>query len=324
VNTLLKYDISIEAPDTDGLTPLLHCLVTEASDADIEIAAVLIENGANPHRRIGGYPVLHWAIIGSQPSPQTIDALKLLLEKNVDINSLADEDHDGYTALHCAAEVNNLSAAKFLAGKGLNASARTRSGATPLHIAVQKNGALEMIKSLVDWGGNVDDVENEIQLTVLGACLETPTTDASIIDYLVERSNSMVISKNNRTILHLATAQASRVNGRFLLGVLLKHKKVRKCINTVDSEGWTALHIAALRVDVYSTFALMSAGADVTFRTSGSRLSAWDIVNIAITEPLQGDNEEERDVVNHTRMRGQIIKDRLEETLERLGVGLYD
>jgi ankyrin repeat protein len=324
VLTLLKYDVSIEAPDADGLTPLVHCLVTEASDADVEIAAVLIEDGANPHRRIGGYPVLHWAIIGSQPSPRTIDALKLLLEKNVDINSLADEDHDSYTALHCAAEVNNLLAAKFLAGKGLNARARTHSGATPLHIAVQKNGALEMIKALIDWGGNVDDIENEIQLTVLGACLETPTTDASIIDYLVKQSNSMVVSKDNRTILHLAVAQASRVNGRFLLGVLLKHEKVRECINTVDSEGWTALHMAALRVDVYSMFTLMNAGADVTIRTSGSRLSAWDIVGLAMTEPSQSDNEEERDAADHTRMRGQIIKDRLEETLERLGVGLFD
>jgi hypothetical protein len=64
--SLLKYNVSIEALDTDGLTPLAHCLITEASDADIEIAAVLIENA---HRRIGGYPVLHWAIIGSQPSP---------------------------------------------------------------------------------------------------------------------------------------------------------------------------------------------------------------------------------------------------------------
>ncbi|KAF8851256.1 hypothetical protein BDZ45DRAFT_750839 [Acephala macrosclerotiorum] len=194
--------------------------------------------------------------------------------------------------LHCAAEVNNLSAAKFLAGKGLNTRARTRSGATPLHIAVQKNGALEMIKALIDWGGNVDDIENEIQLTVLGACLETPTTDASIIDYLVEQSNSMVVSKNNRTILHLAAVQVSMVNGRFLLGVLLKHKKVRECINTVDSDGWTALHIAVLRVDVYSTLTLMNAGADVTIRTSGSRLSAWDIVNLAMTEPSQSDNEE--------------------------------
>jgi hypothetical protein len=114
------------------------------------------------------------------------------------------------------------------------------------------------------------------------------------------------------------------VNGRFLLGVLLKHKKVRECINAVNSEGWTALHMAALRVDVYSTFTLMNAGADVTIRTSGSRLSAWDIVDLAMTELSQRNNEEERDAADHTRMRGQIIKDRLEETLERLGVGLFD
>ncbi|KAH8655982.1 ankyrin repeat-containing domain protein [Tricladium varicosporioides] len=324
VLTLLKYGISIEAPDTDGVTPLVYCLMTEASDADIEIAAVLIENGANPHRRIGGYPVLHWAIIGSQPSPQTIGTLKLLVEKNVDINSLADEDHDSYTALHCAAEVNNLSAAKFLVGKGLNARARTHTGATPLHIAAQKNGSLEMIKALIDWGGSVDDVEDEIQLTVLGACLETPTTDASIIDYLVEQSTSMVVSERNRTILHLAAAQASRVNGRFLLGVLLKHKKVRQCINAVDSDGWTALHMAALGVDVYCTFILMNAGADVTIRTLGERLSAWDIVDLAMAEPSQSDNEEERDAIDHLQVRGRMIKDRLEEILEKLGVGPFD
>jgi ankyrin repeat protein len=321
---LLKYNIPIEAPDTVGLTPLVHCLVTELSGDDLEIAAVLIENGANPHRRVGGYPVLHWAIIGSQPSPQNIDTLKLLIEEDVDINSLADEDHDGYTALHCAAEVNNLLAANFLVRKGINTRARTRSGATPLHISVQKNGSLEMIKALVDWGGNVDDVENDIQLTVLGACLETPTTDASIIDYLVEQSDSMVVSKDNSTILHLAAAQASKVNGRFLLGILLKHKRVRECINTVDSQGWTALHMAALRVDVYSAFTLVNAGADVTIRTSRDLLSAWDIVGLAMIKPSPSDNEKERDAADHLQIRGQMIKDRVEETLERLGLGVFD
>jgi ankyrin repeat protein len=324
VLTLLNYGISIENPDMDGLTPLVHCLVTEASDTDIEIADVFIEHGANPHRRIGGYPVLHWAVIGSQPSPRTIDTLKLLLKRNVDINSVADEDHDGYTALHCAAEVNHLSAAEFLLSEGLDARARTLSGATPMHIAVQKNGSVELLKTLVDWGGDIDDVEDQCQLTVFGACLETPTTDASVIDFLVEQSNSVVVSKNNRTILHLAAAQGSKVNGRFLLSVLLTHKKIRESINTVDSNGWSALHMAALGVDVYSTFVLIDAGADVTMRTSDSGLSAWDIVDLNMREPSQSNDEEEEAADDKMGMRGQMIKDRLEEALEKRGVGLID
>jgi hypothetical protein len=59
-------------------------------------------------------------------------------------------------------------------------------------------------------------------------------------------------------------------------------------------------------------------------RTSDSGLSAWDIVDLTMQEPSQGDDEEEEAADDKTRMRGQMIKDRLEEALEKRGVGLFD
>jgi ankyrin repeat protein len=126
------------------------------------------------------------------------------------------------------------------------------------------------------------------------------------------------------TILHLAVAQGSKVNGRFLLSALLKHKRIRKSINAVDSKGWSALHMAALMVDVYSTFVLIDAGADVTMRTPDSGLSAWDIVRLAMQKPAQSDDEGEEATDDKMQVRGEMIKDRLEEALEKRGLGWFD
>ena len=82
--------------------------------------------------------------------------------------------------------------------------------------------------------------------------------------------------------------------------------------------------MAALWVDVYSTFVLIDAGADVTTRTSDNGLSAWDIVDLVIQKPAQSDDEDEKATDDKTQVRGEMIKDRLEEALGKRGVGAFD
>ncbi len=61
-----------------------------------------------------------------------IEKVKLLLQKNVDINS---GDKDNWTPLHLAAFGGHTEIVELLIKKGANVNAKDRQSATPLHLA---------------------------------------------------------------------------------------------------------------------------------------------------------------------------------------------
>ena len=80
------------------------------------------------------------------------DAVRTLLRQGTDVNAALG---DGMTALHWAAESNDVEMAEMLIYAGANASAVTRIGQyTPLHIA-SRAGNLSIAETLIDAGADV-------------------------------------------------------------------------------------------------------------------------------------------------------------------------
>lgn len=79
-------------------------------------------------------------------------AVKTLLQKHLDVNAA---EADGTTALHWAAQRDDLEVARLLMTAGANVKATTRYGVTPLGLA-SANGSATMILALLKAGADVN------------------------------------------------------------------------------------------------------------------------------------------------------------------------
>lgn len=96
-----------------------------------------------------------------------LGTVRQLLDQRVDVN---ESQIDGATALHWAAQANDVDMAAALVAAGADVSAKNRVGATPMLAAVI-NGNAELVKLLIGGGGDVNE-----PLTVTG---DTPLMVAS-------------------------------------------------------------------------------------------------------------------------------------------------
>ncbi len=78
------------------------------------------------------------------------DALRMLVRQRVDVNAT---EADGTSALHLAAERDDLAVARVLVGAGARAGAANRFGATPLALAAL-NGSARMLALLLEAGAD--------------------------------------------------------------------------------------------------------------------------------------------------------------------------
>lgn len=86
------------------------------------------------------------------------------------VSSLSQDLHSGKTALHFAAEKQQLADTHFLIEScGLNIDARTFTGCTPLHIAAGR-GCIEIVAYLLSLGANpelqTDEGDTPLDLSI--------------------------------------------------------------------------------------------------------------------------------------------------------------
>ena len=118
-----------------------------------EIMELLIEKGAdiNPIAQ-DGVNALIKAIFGVLSDSGSLAAVKLLIEKRMDVNyAIDDEGAPGYTALMFAVRWGKIEVVKYLISVDANVNAKAGSGDTPLSIAAEEKFA-EIIKILKDSG----------------------------------------------------------------------------------------------------------------------------------------------------------------------------
>jgi len=133
-----------------GWTPLHHAVGKNRPDKALEVAKLLIANGADVNARAGGFreTALHRA-----SKRGLVDVVKLLLEKGANAK-LANKG--GWTPLHHAVGKNRpdkaLEVAKLLIANGVDVNARAGGfRETALHRA-SKRGLVDVVKLLLEKG----------------------------------------------------------------------------------------------------------------------------------------------------------------------------
>ncbi|KAK6136825.1 hypothetical protein DH2020_029420 [Rehmannia glutinosa] len=124
VNSLLKHNLDINAPDKNGLTAI-HKAILGRKQANF----ILLRESANPFvRDSDGATLMHYAVFSA-----STQMIKILLLYNVDINL---QDNDGWTALHLAVQSRRTDIVRLLLIKGADKSLENRNGFTALDLCL--------------------------------------------------------------------------------------------------------------------------------------------------------------------------------------------
>ena len=245
-----KHKFDANAPDNDGWTAL-HESVRSGS---YELISFFANKGADIHLKTNnGRNCLHIAALNEH-----LDLCKILVDKHkFDVNS---DDNDGLTALHHSAYYGNYELISFFANKGADIHVKTKHGWNCLHIAAIC-GHLTLCKILIDKHKidiNSDDNNGYTALhhSVLHGSYGFVSTLAN------KGTDIHLKTKNGENCLHIAA-----LNGHLNLCKALIDKD-KFDVNTVDNDGWTALHHSAVNgsFELISFFANM--GIDIHLKTS--------------------------------------------------------
>ncbi|XP_062568093.1 putative ankyrin repeat protein RF_0381, partial [Saccostrea cucullata] len=190
-----------------------------------------------------GYAVLHYVANGGN-----IQILKLLLERNVQIDELTDDDKTvlhvassfrqfelvqylvnehsfllhkkdkkGESALHCAAWGGNLDLFKYLIEKGLKVKCKTSNEQTVLHMCC-KNGKVEIVKYLMYNYPDLFPLKDEDGVTALHEMARSG--EFSGFRFLFQSCKEVdpyIKTKSGRSLLHFASQGQDKDTVKFLL-----------------------------------------------------------------------------------------------------------
>lgn len=178
--TCVRKNISLSPKDNEGKTPLDLAFDNIEEDGMVEIAAILITNGADPVSSDFDYF-------------QTAVA-------NRNINYRFE---DGQTPLHYAAIAGHKAITKYLLENNATTNVQDSSGATPLHEAV-RYGHTEIAKMLLDAGASVDAKDNLGKTPIL---IISPEKQRTELYRLLISHKSDITGKDmyGDTVLHTAT-----------------------------------------------------------------------------------------------------------------------
>jgi ankyrin repeat protein len=178
VEALLASGTRVDETDFIFGTPL-HVAVSER---DIEIAAILIANGADVEAvsEQQGSRALHLAAeFGDVPM------LALLLDRGADIEA---RDNVSRTPLLRAVAAGHTDAVRLLLDRGTEADAREElKGRTPLMIA-SYNGRLDIVELLIERGADVNATDSNGESSLYFAAGQPSFSNAgggALIEYLV-------------------------------------------------------------------------------------------------------------------------------------------
>ncbi|XP_067861391.1 ankyrin repeat and SOCS box protein 13-like [Heptranchias perlo] len=144
---LLAAGAQVDARDIDGSTPLCDACAA----GSIECVKLLLTHGAKVNPLLFTTSPLHEACMSGRT-----ECMKLLIE--VGANLEAHDCHFG-TPLHVACARPHLDCAKLLLNAGANVNAAKLHETALHHAAKAKN--VDLIKMLVDYGGNVYAQDNQ-------------------------------------------------------------------------------------------------------------------------------------------------------------------
>jgi ankyrin repeat protein len=237
VQLLLSKGARHESIDAEGNTEL-HLTYSE------DVAMALIDCGANIEARNkqGGTPLLTATAKGQDK------IVRLLLSKGAKTEAI---DDDGNTALHLA---TSHDIAVALIDGGADIDARNKQGRTPLLTAVM-GGKERIVWLLLRKGAKTESMDYEGH-RALQYSLEFNSSEPIVWSLVDGGANIEARDKQDRTMLHIATAQGQKKIVLLLLGK-------GATPGFMDDEGNTALHLAT---DEDIAMALIAGGANMGAR----------------------------------------------------------
>ncbi|XP_060532811.1 serine/threonine-protein phosphatase 6 regulatory ankyrin repeat subunit A-like [Cylas formicarius] len=147
------------------------------------------------------------------------------------------QNKDGWTALHLAARVGNVEIVKKLLLSSADYNIKTKNGCTAFHIAVL-HGNLEVVEKLLNYTNDLlraKDVSGNtpLHLALLGQNLD-------MCRFLIQQGADITCRNNSDfNLLHLAATVDNVALVQYVLNEL------QFDINSVNRNGWSALHCAA-------------------------------------------------------------------------------
>lgn len=300
---LLEKGASIDVANDEGLTPLQ----VAATMDNCEAISLLLQHCANVEVRslagptalqyaawkghwvafdlllIGGADINAWNRRGetllheqARHSTNTSVATKLL-DQGANIEARTSQ---GYTPLQCAAITGNKIMFHLLLDRGARLEIETAKGETILHITPPLNeNCLDILKTALDEGLSVKATSSQgwtpLHQTVYtgtGAIDLASDKTAEYVQLLLSHGasvNDTTTSSAAETPLHLATI--SPIPRPSLVEFLVKQGVN---VNATNSEGKTALHLAAERGREPLFRALLDAGADLSLKIPTDTKSA--------------------------------------------------
>lgn len=226
-------DVNETAPDGTG------ALVIAAANAHWELAAFLLDEGANPNAAAQGWPALHQVVrtrnlnIGFFPHPEptgtlsSLEFARLLLERGADVNARIVEPivdgfrgfwtQQGATPILVAAKGADAAMMRLLAEYGADSTLANERGTTPIMAASgvemfnpnEDSGtnpeALEALEVALELGGDVNAANNDGDTPLHGAAWRGAN---DIVLRLVEEGAELHV-QNNRgyTPLQIANGE---------------------------------------------------------------------------------------------------------------------
>ncbi|KAJ3166788.1 hypothetical protein HK101_011874 [Irineochytrium annulatum] len=231
---LIRLGCPLDRQSHDGRTPLFmaveydyHEIVTLLLSTVPASVKICDKNGKN---------VLHVATyMGNLRMVQ--DLLPLMKAQGMKIG---DPDGDGWTCLHYAVSKTDLDIIKYLVVQGAPIDTRTKSGGTVLLTACKHRNP-PVIDHLI--GAMPPDslpLVNDDGWSALHVACRWNTRE--VIEMLVKAGLPLSGRvKNGNTVLHIAS---SNENAAELLSYLIPLIPPDITVDTVNNDGWTALHIA--------------------------------------------------------------------------------
>lgn len=177
-------------------------------------------------------------------------------------------DERKHNAFHLAVSTQKTHIAKRMIELGADINTADAEGATPLWMAID-NAQTEMVKTLLKAGVDINKNDGR-QLLPLHQAANDPdlsTATERIFDLLLKAGADTGIAdpKSGRLPLHFAAAN-SEADG--LVRKLINHPSanLQVEIDSLDFDGASPLHLAALHVDTQSLQMLIEAGANINRR----------------------------------------------------------
>ncbi|PVD33401.1 hypothetical protein C0Q70_04657 [Pomacea canaliculata] len=241
VHELLTTDIELNTLDEDGMG-LVHRLAKGQTNKHISLLLRVIEKGGDINlKNVDGDTAAHVAV-----KSQNWEMINDLLDKGASINIVNKNNH---TFLHLLALCSPLNIAccgnidvifKLLQKSSLNVDTRDSKGNTALHLAVKEGNNL-VAEKLLTLGARCD-----------------------------------LLDENGRTVLHSLVMQQNAV---FTSSLLKKAIESGPSLATKDSEGNTAVHVAAkLKKWEYVNLLLAHGASDTEPDREG-----WTVIDRVVT-----------------------------------------